>query len=40
MIEQAVYDLPVVRLPWGEAEPDREPLRIDDDVDLGREPAA
>ncbi len=40
MIEQAVYDLPVVRLPCGKAEPDRETLRIDDDVDLGCEPAS
>ena len=40
MIEQAVDDLAIVRLSSGQAEPDREPLRIDDDVDLGREPAA
>lgn len=39
MIEKAVYDLPVVRLPCGEAEPDRKALCVDD-VDLGREPAA
>jgi hypothetical protein len=29
-----------MRLPSGQAEPDREALRVDDDVDLGREPAA
>jgi hypothetical protein len=40
MVEQRVGDLPVVRLSGGQAEPDREPLRIDDDVDLGRKPAA
>ena len=40
MVEQRVGDLPLMRLPGGQAEPDREPLCIDDDVDLGREPAA
>ena len=40
MIEQRVGDLPIVRLPCDQAEPDREALRVDDDVDLGREPAA
>jgi hypothetical protein len=40
VIQQPVYDLPVVRLPCGQAEPDREALRVDDDVDLGREPAS
>ena len=40
MVEQRVGDLPVVRLPGGQAEPDRETLRVDDNVDLGREPAA
>lgn len=40
MIEQPVNDLPIVRLPGGQAEPDREALRVDDDVNLGREPAA
>lgn len=39
-VKQRVGDLPVVRLPGGQAEPDREALRVDDDVDLGREPAA
>jgi hypothetical protein len=40
MVEQRIGDLPVVGLTRGQAEPDREALRIDDDVDLGREPAA
>ena len=40
MIEQRIGDLPVMRLPCSQAEPDREPLRVDDDVDLGREPAS
>ena len=40
MVEQRVGDLPVVRLPGGQAEPDRQALRVDDNVDLGREPAA
>ena len=40
MVEQAVNNLPVVRLPGSQAEADREPLRVDDDVDLCREPAA
>ena len=40
MVEQRVGDLPVVGLSSGQAEPDREALRVDDDVDLGREPAA
>ena len=40
MVKQPVGDLPVVCLPCGQAEPDREPLGIDDDVDLGREAAA
>ena len=39
VIKQAVNDLPVMRLPCGQAKPDREPLGVDDDVDLGREPA-
>lgn len=39
MVEQRVGDLPVMRLPCRQAEPDREPLRVDDDVDLAREPA-
>ena len=40
VVEQLVRDLAVVRLPCGQADPDREPLRVDDDVDLGREPAS
>ena len=40
MIEQAIRELPIVRVPRGQAKPDREPLRVDDDVDLGREPAS
>jgi hypothetical protein len=40
LVQQRVGDLPVMRLPCGQAEPDRESLRVDDDVDLGREPAA
>jgi hypothetical protein len=32
MVEQRVGDLPVVGLPSCQAEPDRETLRIDDDV--------
>jgi hypothetical protein len=40
MVEQRVGDLPVVRLSSCQAEPDREPLRVYDDVDLGRQPAA
>ena len=40
VIEQRIGDLPVMRLSGGQAEPDRETLRVDDDVDLGREAAA
>lgn len=40
VVEQRVSDLSVMRLPCGQTEPDREPLRIDDDVDLGCEPAS
>lgn len=40
VVEQRVGDLPVMRLSSRQAEPDREALRVDDDVDLGREPAA
>jgi hypothetical protein len=36
MVEQPVGYLPVMPLPGGQAEPDREALRVDDDVDLGR----
>lgn len=40
LVEQRVGDLPVMRLTSGQAEPDREAMRVDDDVDLGCEPAA
>lgn len=40
MIQQAIGDLPVMRFSCGQAEPDREPVCIDDDVGFGREPAA
>jgi hypothetical protein len=40
VVEQGVGDLPVVRLPGGQAEPDREALRVDNDVDFGREATA
>ena len=33
-------DLAVMRLTCGQAEPDREALRVDDDVNFGCEPAA
>jgi hypothetical protein len=39
MIEQSIDDLPIVRLSSRQAKPDREALRVDDDVDLGREAA-
>lgn len=39
VIEQAIGNLPFVRLPCGQAEPDREPLGVNDDVNLGREAA-
>lgn len=40
VVEQRVGDLPIERLPGGQAEPDREPRRVDDNVDLGREPTS
>ncbi len=40
IVEQPVGDVPVMRLTCGQAEPGREALRIDGDVDFGREPAA
>ena len=40
MVEQTVGYLPVECLACGKAEPDREALHVDDDVDLGREPAS
>lgn len=39
LVEQLIGDLTIMRPACGQAEPDREPLRIDDDVDLGREAA-
>jgi hypothetical protein len=40
MVEQIVGRLPVMALPCGQAEPDRETLPIDDRVDFGRESAS
>ncbi len=40
MVEQRVSDLSVMRLSNSQAQPDREPLRIDDRVDFGREAAS
>jgi hypothetical protein len=40
MVEQHVGDLSVMRLSGRQAEPDWEPLRIDDRVDFGREAAS
>lgn len=40
MIEQTVSSLTIMALPSGQAQPDRESLRIDDRVDFGREPAS
>lgn len=40
VVEQLIGDLPVVCLPGGQAEPAREALRVDNDVDLGGEAAA
>jgi len=40
VVEQIVRDLAIMCLPCGQAEPDREALRIDDRVDFGREPAS
>lgn len=34
VVEQTVKNLPVVRLSCGQAEPDRQPLRVDDDSDF------
>ena len=39
MVKQAVSRLPIVALPSGQAQPDREALPIDDRVDF-RRPAA
>jgi hypothetical protein len=40
VVEQRVGDLPVMCLPRRQAEPDRKALRVDDNMDLGRESAA
>ena len=40
MVQQRVGDLTIVRLSCGQAKADREPLRIDDRVDFGRESAS
>lgn len=39
-IEQVISGGAIMGLPGGQAEPDREPLRINDGVDLGCEPAS
>jgi hypothetical protein len=39
MVEQRFGNLPIMCLPGGQAETDREPLRVNDDVDFGRESA-
>ena len=38
--EHVLAGLSVVRLPLGQLEEDREPVRVDNRVDLGRKPAA
>jgi hypothetical protein len=40
MIEQIISGLAVMGLTRGQAQPDRETLRIDDRVDFGRESAS
>ena len=40
MVEQRVSGLAIMRLSCRQTEPDREPLRIDDRVDFGRETAS
>ncbi len=40
MVEQRIGDLRVVRLSCSQAEPNREPLCVDNYVDFGREPTA
>jgi hypothetical protein len=40
MVEQVICDLTIMCLPSGQAEPDRETLRIDDGMDFRGEPAA
>ena len=39
-VEQSFSELAIMGLPRRQADPDREPLGVDDDVDFGREPAA
>jgi len=39
-LSRNIRNLPVMRLPFGQAEPDRQLLRIGNDMDFGREPAA
>ncbi|GAA4765853.1 hypothetical protein GCM10023306_09650 [Novosphingobium ginsenosidimutans] len=40
MVKQIVSGLPIVALPCGQAQPDREALPVDDRMDFGREPAS
>ena len=40
MNKKFIGGLAVMRLASGQTKPDREPLRVDDDVDFGREPAS
>ena len=40
MVEEVVGNLPVMALPGGQAQLDREALPIDDRVDFGREAAS
>lgn len=40
MVKETISRLPVVALPGGQAQPDRETLPIDDRVDFGCEPAS
>lgn len=40
VVQQLIGDLPIMCLASGRTEPDREPLRVNDNVYLGREPAA
>ncbi len=40
MVKKSVSNLSIVRLPSGQAEPDREAFRIDDNMDFGCEATA
>ena len=40
MIEQIISRLPIMALPGGQAQSDREALPVDDRVDFGRKPAS